>query len=138
MGGSSSPKPPKPTAEEKAMEYRTNLGLKKERARTETMLKNQARGKLGVQSLLGGIEPDTSLKQKDVAHSEVTRPNNLFFGALDFFKRNRIEKMGILAKRAEERSERKRKGTYKPTGQSKNRIDKISEQYENILERKGK
>jgi hypothetical protein len=34
------------------------------------MLKAQTRGKLGVQSLLGGIKPDTSMKQEDVVHSK--------------------------------------------------------------------
>lgn len=87
MGGSSSPKPPKPTAEEKAMEYRTNLGLKKERARTETMLKNQARGKLGVQSLLGGIKPDTSMKQEDVKHSKAISSERRSFNKLRGFKK---------------------------------------------------
>jgi hypothetical protein len=69
MGGSA-PKPPPPTPEELALEKRTQLGLRRERARTERMLKAQTRGKLGVQSLLGGIKPDTSMKQEDVVHSK--------------------------------------------------------------------
>lgn len=68
MGGSA--KPPPPTPEEIALEKRTQLGLRKERAKTERMLKAQARGKLGVKSLLGGIKPDTGLKQEDVVHSK--------------------------------------------------------------------
>lgn len=66
----SKPKAPKPTPEEIALEKRTQLGLREERARTERMLKAQARSKLGVNSLLGGIKPDTGLKQKDVVHSK--------------------------------------------------------------------
>lgn len=66
----SRPKAPKPTPEELALEKRTQIGLREERARTERMLKAQARGKLGVKSLLGGIEPDTGMKQKDVVHSK--------------------------------------------------------------------
>lgn len=66
----SRPKAPKPTPEEIALEKRTQLGLREERARTERMLKAQARGKLGVKSLLGGIKPDTGMKQEDVVHSK--------------------------------------------------------------------
>ena len=69
MGGSA-PKPPPPTPEELALEKRTQLGLRRERAKTERMLKAQARGKLGVKSLLGGIKPDTGMKQEDVVHSK--------------------------------------------------------------------
>jgi len=69
MGGSA-PKPPPPTPEEIALEKRTQLGLRRERAKTERMLKAQARGKLGVKSLLGGIKPDTGMKQEDVVHSK--------------------------------------------------------------------
>lgn len=66
----SRPKAPEPTPEEIALEKRTQLGLREERARTERMLKSQARGKLGVKSLLGGIKPDTGMKQEDVVHSK--------------------------------------------------------------------
>ena len=66
----SRPKAPKPTSEELALEKRTQLGLREERAATERMLKAQARGKLGVKSLLGGIKPDTGMKQEDVVHSK--------------------------------------------------------------------
>jgi hypothetical protein len=66
----SRPKAPKPTPEELALEKRTKIGLERERAATERMLKSQARGKLGVKSLLGGIKPDTSMKQEDVVHSK--------------------------------------------------------------------
>lgn len=66
----SRPKAPEPTPEEIALEKRTQLGLRRERAKTERMLKAQARGKLGVKSLLGGIKPDTGMKQEDVVHSK--------------------------------------------------------------------
>jgi hypothetical protein len=66
----SRPKAPEPTPEEIALEKRTMMGLREERARTERMLKAQARSKLGVKSLLGGIKPDTSMKQEDVVHSK--------------------------------------------------------------------
>jgi hypothetical protein len=66
----SRPKAPKPTPEELALEKRTMMGLREERARTERMLKSQARSKLGVKSLLGGIKPDTGMKQEDVVHSK--------------------------------------------------------------------
>ena len=65
----SRPKSPEPTPEEIALEKRTLMGLREERARTERMLKAQARSKLGVKSLLGGIKPDTGMKQEDVVHS---------------------------------------------------------------------
>lgn len=65
----SRPKAPKPTPEELALEKRTQLGLQQERAATERMLKAQARSKLGVKSLLGGIKPD-GMKQEDVVHSK--------------------------------------------------------------------
>lgn len=68
MGGSSSPKAPKPTAEEKAMMKRTEIGLQEERARTERMLKAQARSQLGAQSLLTGIKP-LGPQQDTVKHS---------------------------------------------------------------------
>jgi hypothetical protein len=66
----SRPKAPEPTPEEIALEKRTMMGLREERARTERMLKSQARSKLGVKSLLGGIKPDTGMKQEDVVHSK--------------------------------------------------------------------
>ncbi len=66
----SRPKAPEPTPEEIALEKRTMMGLREERARTERMLKAQARSKLGVKSLLGGIKPDTGMKQEDVVHSK--------------------------------------------------------------------
>ena len=83
MGGSSkAPKPPKPTAQEKAIEKRTNIGLRRERMQTERMLKAQARGQLGAKSLLTGLKRDTSLKQEDVVHSK---------------RRNRPKLRGIFA-----------------------------------------
>jgi len=66
----SRPKAPEPTPEEIALEKRTLMGLQQERAATERMLKAQARSKLGVKSLLGGIKPDTGMKQEDVVHSK--------------------------------------------------------------------
>lgn len=90
MGGSSSPKPPKPTAEEKAMEYRTNLGLKNERERTEKMLKQQAQGKIGVKSMLGGIEPDNTPQQKDVVHSDAISSERAEYNKANMFKKARL------------------------------------------------
>jgi hypothetical protein len=66
----SRPKAPEPSPEELALEKRTLMGLQQERAATERMLKAQARSKLGVKSLLGGIKPDTGMKQEDVVHSK--------------------------------------------------------------------
>jgi hypothetical protein len=74
MGGSA-PKPPPPTPEELALEKRTQIGLREERAKTERMLKAQARGKLGVKSLLGGIKP-TGMKQEDVVHGKAISSEN--------------------------------------------------------------
>ena len=68
MGGSSTPQPPPKTPEEIAMEKRTALGLKQERAKTERRLKSQARSQLGAQSLLRGIKPK-SKAQESVVHS---------------------------------------------------------------------
>lgn len=93
MGGSSSPKPPKPTAEEKAMEYRTNLGLKNERKRTEQMLKQQAQGKIGVKSLLGGIKPDNTPQQEDVVHSDAISSERK-----EYNKANKLKKMALRQK----------------------------------------
>ena len=66
----SRPKAPEPTPEELALEKRTLMGLEQERAATARMLKAQARSKLGVKSLLGGIKPDAGMKQEDVVHSK--------------------------------------------------------------------
>lgn len=68
MGGSSTPQPPPKTPEEIAMEKRTALGLKQERAKTERRLKAQARSQLGSKSLLRGIKPK-SKAQESVVHS---------------------------------------------------------------------
>ena len=68
--GSSTPDEPDLTPEQVAMERRTTLGLERERAKTERRLKAQARGKLGVQSLLKGIAPEAGLRQEDVVHSQ--------------------------------------------------------------------
>lgn len=98
MGGSSTPKPPPPTAEEKAMEYRTNLGLKNERKRTEQMLKQQAQGKIGVKSMLGGIEPDNTPQQKDVVHSNAKSSERAEYDRANLFKKARLrQKYGAKA-----------------------------------------
>lgn len=55
MGGSS-PKPPKPTPRELAIEARTERRLDEEIRQTERRLKAQARGKVGAQSLLRGFQ----------------------------------------------------------------------------------
>lgn len=55
MGGSS-PKPPKPTPQERAIEARTERRLDEEIRQTERRLKAQARGKVGAQSLLRGFQ----------------------------------------------------------------------------------
>lgn len=68
--GSSTPDAPELTPEQVAMEKRTMLGLERERAKTERKLKAQARGKLGVESLLKDIAPEAGLRQEDVVHSQ--------------------------------------------------------------------
>jgi hypothetical protein len=94
MGGSSSSaKPPPPTPEEKAMEYRTNIGLRKERARTEKMLKQQAQSGIGVKSMLKGIKNDNTLKQKDVKHS-----NDMSSERREYLTANLFEKQKIRRK----------------------------------------
>ncbi len=88
MGGKSKkPKPPKPTAQEKAIEKRTNIGLRRERMQTERMLKAQARGQLGAKSLLTGLKKETVLQQKDVKHSKKQKMKfaNIFDKALYAF-----------------------------------------------------
>ena len=87
--GSSTPKAPKPTAEQEAMEKRTMLGLKRERAKTERRLKAQARSQLGVKSLLVGIKPMKNL-QKDVVHSD----------AIKIFKTEGARKLGLTERDA--------------------------------------
>ena len=89
----SRPKAPEPTPEEIALEKRTIMGLREERARTERMLKAQARSKLGVKSLLGGIKPDTGMKQEDVVHSK----------AISSEERDK-QKMSVFAKRLASRA----------------------------------
>jgi len=89
----SRPKAPEPTPEEIALEKRTMMGLREERARTERMLKAQARSKLGVKSLLGGIKPDTGMKQEDVVHSK----------AISSEERDK-QKMSVFAKRLASRT----------------------------------
>ena len=66
--GSSRPRQPVPTPEELALEKRTEIGLRRERAKTERMLKTQARGQLGAKSLIGGIGVKPK-GQKSVQHS---------------------------------------------------------------------
>ena len=89
----SRPKAPEPTPEEIALEKRTLMGLREERAATERMLKAQARSKLGVKSLLGGIKPDTGMKQEDVVHSK----------AISSEERDK-QKMSVFAKRLASRT----------------------------------
>ncbi len=91
MGGSSA-KPPPPTPEEKAMEYRTNIGLRKERARTEKMLKQQAQTGIGVKSMLKGIENDNTLKQEDVKHSRDISSEQREYNRADMFKKAKLRK----------------------------------------------
>lgn len=87
--GSSSPEAPKPTAEQEAMEKRTMLGLKRERAKTERRLKAQARSQLGAKSLLGGIKPIRNL-QKDVVHSDAISGERLEYDNANIFAKARI------------------------------------------------
>lgn len=89
--GSSSPKAPKPTAEQEAMEKRTMLGLKRERAKTERRLKAQARSQLGAKSLLGGIKPIRNL-QKDVVHSDAISSERLAYDNANIFDKAKIVK----------------------------------------------
>ena len=93
--GSSSPKAPKPTAEQEAMEKRTMLGLRRERAKTERTLKAQARSQLGAKSLLGGIKPIRNL-QKDVVHSDAISSERLAYD-----KANILTKQRLLKKKAQ-------------------------------------
>jgi hypothetical protein len=62
MGSSS--KSVDPTPEQLALEKRTLIGLEEEARSTERMLKAQARGKIGVRSLLQGIKPNKNLINK--------------------------------------------------------------------------
>lgn len=90
----SRPKAPEPTPEEIALEKRTQIGLREERARTERMLKAQARGKLGVKSLLGGIKPDTGMKQEDVVHSKAISSEEKQRQNMSAFARIMASRMG--------------------------------------------
>jgi len=90
----SRPKAPEPTPEELALEKRTQLGLREERARTERMLKSQARGKLGVKSLLGGIKPDTGMKQEDVVHSKAISSEERQRQNMSAFAKRMASRMG--------------------------------------------
>jgi len=87
MGGKSKkPKPPKPTAQEKAIEKRTDIGLRRERMETERTLKAQARGQLGAKSLLTGLKKETVLQQKNVKHSKKQKKRGFkgIFAALEY------------------------------------------------------
>ena len=65
MGGSA-PKPPPPTAEEKAMERRTQKRLDEEIGLSERRLKAQARKQLGTQSLLAMPVEKKDVKVKSI------------------------------------------------------------------------
>ena len=65
MGGSA-PKPPPPTAEEKAMERRTRKRLDEEIGLSERRLKAQARKQLGTQSLLAMPVEKKEVKVKSI------------------------------------------------------------------------
>ena len=65
MGGSA-PKPPPPTAEEKAMERRTQKRLDEEIGLSERRLKAQARKQLGTQSLLAMPVEKKEVKVKSI------------------------------------------------------------------------
>lgn len=93
--GSSTPDAPEPTPEQVAMEKRTQLGLERERAKTERRLKAQARSKIGAKSLLAGIKPQTGLRQEDVEHSKAISSERLGFDKANIFKKLKIiEKEG--------------------------------------------
>tara|TARA_R100001163_G_scaffold36382_1_gene27906 strand:+ start:822 stop:1196 length:375 start_codon:yes stop_codon:yes gene_type:complete len=87
----SRPKAPKPTAEELALEKRTKIGLRESQAKTERMLKAQARGQLGAKSLLGGIKPMRNL-QKDVVHSDAISSERLSYDKANIFDKAKIVK----------------------------------------------
>jgi hypothetical protein len=92
----SRPKAPEPTPEEIALEKRTMMGLREERARTERMLKAQARSKLGVKSLLGGIKPDTGMKQEDVVHSKAISSEEKYKKKMSVFGKRLASRTGSI------------------------------------------
>lgn len=92
MGGSSTPQPPPKTPEEIAMEKRTALGLKQERAKTERRLKAQARSQLGAKSLLRGIKPKSN-EQESVVHSKAISSE-----VRDYLAANTAGKLGMIDK----------------------------------------
>ena len=94
MGGSA-PKPPPPTAQELAMERRTQKRLDEEIGKSERRLKAQARQKLGAQSLLAMPVEKKEVKVKSIQElkeaKKVRDRQNMHL-----FKKRMLQRKGIL------------------------------------------
>ncbi len=97
--GSSRPSQPVPTPEELALEKRTEIGLRRERAKTERMLKSQARGKLGARSLISGIGVKPK-GQESVQHTtRQTEGQDLLNAYLRAFKKGEVQTLAEFQER---------------------------------------
>lgn len=86
MGGSA-PKPPPPTAEEKAMERRTQKRLDEEIGLSERRLKAQARKQLGTQSLLAMPVEKKDVKVKSIQELKQAKKLRDFKSKSSLFKK---------------------------------------------------
>lgn len=94
MGGSA-PKPPPPTAQELAMERRTEKRLDEEIGLSERRLKAQARQQLGAQSLLAMPVEKKEVKVKSIQELKEAKRSRDISG-MHLFKKRMLQRQGKL------------------------------------------
>jgi len=94
MGGSA-PKPPPPTAQELAMERRTEKRLDEEIGLSERRLKAQARKQLGAQSLLAMPVEKKEVKVKSIQELKEAKRSRDISG-MHLFKKRMLQRQGKL------------------------------------------
>lgn len=94
MGGSA-PKPPPPTAQELAMERRTEKRLDEEIGISERRLKAQARQQLGAQSLLAMPVEKKEVKVKSIQELKEAKRSRDISG-MHLFKKRMLQRQGKL------------------------------------------
>ena len=94
MGGSA-PKPPPPTAQELAMERRTEKRLDEEIGLSERRLKAQARKQLGTQSLLAMPVEKKEVKVKSIQELKEAKRSRDIQG-MHLFKKRMLQRQGKL------------------------------------------
>ena len=91
----STPKPPPPTAQELAMERRTEKRLDEEIGLSERRLKAQARKQLGAQSLLAMPVEKKEVKVKSIQElKEAKRARDI--SGMHLFKKRMLQRQGKL------------------------------------------